>query len=139
MNAHVARFECEVAHTPCRKSGRTTTAEGVQHQLNDGRCARITATPVVVWGSAVADRRPSPRRRPAIAPGGSKGRRVTVGKGVVRATLEAIAKHGFYLTHKAIDAELGVSAVVRRRRGGEDPPGTVISMKKDWRRIFALE
>jgi hypothetical protein len=40
MNAHVARFECEVAHTPCRKSGRTTMAEGVKHQLNDGRCAR---------------------------------------------------------------------------------------------------
>jgi hypothetical protein len=60
-------------------------------------------------------------------------------QGVVRATLEAIAKHGFYLTHKAIDAELGVGAVVRRRRRGEEPPGTVISMKKDRRRLFAFE
>jgi hypothetical protein len=38
-------------------------------------------------------------------------RRVTVQKNspkqkLVRATLDAIAKHGFYLTHKAIDAEL---------------------------------
>jgi hypothetical protein len=40
---------------------------------------------------------------------------------IVRATLDAIAKHGFYLTHKAIDAEL--VAVVHRRRGGEEPPG----------------
>ena len=47
-------------------------------------------------------------------------RRVTVEKNspkkkIVRATLDAIAKHGFYLTHKAIDAELAVGAVVDRR------------------------
>ena len=47
-------------------------------------------------------------------------RRVTVQKNsskqtIVRATLEAIAEHGFYLTHKAIDAELvAVGAVVHR-------------------------
>ena len=34
---------------------------------------------------------------------------------IVRATLDAIAKHGFCLTHKAIDAELAVGAVVHRR------------------------
>jgi hypothetical protein len=55
-------------------------------------------------------------------------RRVTVEKnspkqGIVRATLKAIAKHGFYLTHKAIDAELAVGAVIHGRRGGEEPPG----------------
>jgi hypothetical protein len=35
---------------------------------------------------------------------------------IVRATVDAIAKHGFCLTHKAIDAEFAVGAVVQKRR-----------------------
>jgi hypothetical protein len=38
---------------------------------------------------------------------------------IVRATLDAIAKHGFYLTHGAIDAELTVGDVVRLKNRSE--------------------
>jgi hypothetical protein len=40
---------------------------------------------------------------------------------IVRATLDVIAKHGFYLTHEAIDAELTVGGGVRPEFGGSVP------------------
>jgi hypothetical protein len=52
-------------------------------------------------------------------------RRVTVQKNSpkqknVRATLDAIAEHGFYLTHKAIDAELVAVGAVGHRGPSHD-------------------